>query len=477
MQFLKKNLLFALLSLVVIIMLVSLYLTKRNNQIITKNLALKHQAETIKETNSLILREVMHSIDLGLRGYAITKNENLLQPFRKAGKTNEEVFGDLEGQLKMQKYDLTELGHVRKEVENYLAFNQGMVDDIVNDRMDVFLQKLNMDKGFYAWKAWDDHTKKLIAYEDALIKGADEEVDRAMAQNLWLKLVLVVFSIPTFSLALFIVWRQNKKSKRLLLDLEMNNRKFLFDPGTDASRLTEPEILNASIENMRKTAFFLKSVAAGNYDNEWIGLNDTNIGLNEHNIAGELIQMQKQMKEVKLADERRLWSNEGLAKFSEVIRNNQGNLDGLVQFSVSFLTKHLKSWQACLYLRYVDSVSGDDYLIAGKQFASDGTKLRQERIYPGEGVVGQAMLDANPILIDNVSPEYWKLSSGLGSAVPSNVLIVPFQFNKRVNAVFEIASFSPFKPDEIEFLQKAGEYFASAISMYDAQELQEVSSK
>ncbi|MBC7388836.1 MAG: hypothetical protein H7329_06480 [Opitutaceae bacterium] len=463
MSFIKKYILYILLGMVLFIMIISLIMTRLNNSEITKNLNVKAQAQDILQTNSLILREVLHSIDLGLRGFAITKNEGLLQPMLKASESSNQIFGHLKAELDTQNYDVKELNQVNFQVQSYMDFCTKMAEDIRAGRSDTFLSKLNQDKGYFAWKAWDEHTKKLEAFEDDLIIKADQKVNKAMAQNLWLKVVLVLFSVPTFALALATVSIENRNKKRLLLNLEQNNRKYLFNPGTSLDGLTEPQILNSSIENMRQTAEFVKKVASGNYDNTWSGLNDLNLVLNEHTIAGELIQMQSQMKEVKLADQKRIWANEGLTKFSEVIRNNKDDFNEMAKQSVTFLTKHLNGWQSVLYVRKQDVENSSYYLETSVLYAFDGNRNKHETVSPGEGIVGQSFLDAKPILMKEVPDTYWKITSATGELKPANVLVVPFQFNSEVKAVFELASFSEITAFEIEFIEKAGEYFASSI--------------
>ena len=43
----------------------------------------------------------------------------------------------------------------------------------------------------------------------------------------------------------------------------------------------------------------------------------------------------------------------------------------------------------------------------------------------GEGLVGQCALEKQKILLTNVPPDYIRISSGLGSAPPHNILVLP----------------------------------------------------
>ena len=51
----------------------------------------------------------------------------------------------------------------------------------------------------------------------------------------------------------------------------------------------------------------------------------------------------------------------------------------------------------------------------------------------------------------------------LQSETPTALIIMPFRVNEEVEGILEMASFQPFAPHEIEFLEKLGESVAAAI--------------
>jgi signal transduction histidine kinase/CheY-like chemotaxis protein/methyl-accepting chemotaxis protein len=73
----------------------------------------------------------------------------------------------------------------------------------------------------------------------------------------------------------------------------------------------------------------------------------------------------------------------------------------------------------------------------------------------GEGVVGQAALELQPILLTQIPDDYLHISSGLGEAAPHNLLVVPFLYEAALKGVVEIGTFQALTPIQLEFINQA----------------------
>lgn len=122
-------------------------------------------------------------------------------------------------------------------------------------------------------------------------------------------------------------------------------------------------------------------------------------------------------------------ANKYIVAVSEILEASQGIL---------YLTKKGKKG------RYVEMLAGYAYTLP------ESEKLRYEY---GEGLVGQAAKEGKTMNITDIPEGYIKIISGLGSASPNSLLIVPLKKNDEVVAVVELASFRAFT-DECEDLVK-----------------------
>jgi methyl-accepting chemotaxis protein len=66
---------------------------------------------------------------------------------------------------------------------------------------------------------------------------------------------------------------------------------------------------------------------------------------------------------------------------------------------------------------------------------------------------------------------YTTITLGLGDATPKSLLIIPMKYTEEVQAILEIASFTVYEPYQVEFLEKIGEFVASAVTTAQTNEM------
>jgi PAS domain S-box-containing protein len=191
--------------------------------------------------------------------------------------------------------------------------------------------------------------------------------------------------------------------------------------------------------------------------------------LNKESIAGELVMMREQMQKMKKEDDIRIWTNEGLSQFSDLIANTKTTLRTFRMISFPILSRYLNAQQGGVFFLNDDNEQ-DKHLELVGCYAYQRKKFMEKRIEPGQGMVGQCFLEGETTYLTNIPENYVHITSGLGEANPNTLLIVPMRMNEIVVGVIEIAKLKPFEKYQIEFLERLAETIASAISSVKANE-------
>jgi len=86
----------------------------------------------------------------------------------------------------------------------------------------------------------------------------------------------------------------------------------------------------------------------------------------------------------------------------------------------------------------------------------------------GEGLIGQCALEKKRIVVTNVPRDYIKIGSSLGEATPANIVVLPILFENDLRAVIELASFEPFSPTHLDFLEQLAESIGIVLNTIEA---------
>src|SRR5258706_5614600 len=455
---------FSMLIIMILIVLATIF-TWLNKRRILETISIKEQGELVKERLGYIFRESLRGMDLGLRGYALTKNKQLLSPYESSMAGNITNLRNLDSLFKVQKLDtaLARFEKIKTGIDDYVEVTKKMKAAVERDSIKEFVRLLNQDKGYDLWVLFSPFNDGIVKYEDAQISKAQADYEAALDWNIFIQIILLALGLPSITYIIYIINKENKDRKRLLIELEKNNRDYLFDPGDQRQQsISLQDSISHSIGNFKKAAEFIKGISSKNFEVQWAGIDQTNIQKNEHTLAGELTKMRDQMKLAKHEDEQRFWINEGLAQFSQLVRQHQATLPALCEEATTFLSHYLNAQQGSLFIRN-DENADDPFLELASCYASEMKSKTEKRIDIGAGLVGQTYLDGEPVILEKVPPTLVQITSGLGHSTPACLCIVPLKYNNKIEAVIELASFHVFEPYKIGFLQKAGEFVASAI--------------
>ncbi len=313
-------------------------------------------------------------------------------------------------------------------------------------------------------------TKELVAKLDEIVASQTEITDESdqdlINSSRLLKNITIILSIVIILLAMVSAWLLVRAIttpvnflKNIVVKLgngelvEEKQAKFSNDEIGDMA-----VAMDNLVNGLKATTLFAENIGKGTYDSNFKPLSD-------HDVLGNaLIDMRNNLSKVAEDDQKRNWATEGLARFGELLRTNNDNLDKLADEIIGNLVKYLKANQGAIYI-IDDSESGDEPTMSMKAcYAWDKKKFLNHQIHRGEGLAGQAWQEGDVIYLTEVPSNYIKITSGLGDANPTSVIIVPLKVNDQIFGIVEIASFNVFKDYEKEFVQKIAESIASTIS-------------
>jgi hypothetical protein len=219
--------------------------------------------------------------------------------------------------------------------------------------------------------------------------------------------------------------------------------------------------INKLTANLKLTRDFVIEVGNGNFKKEINVFNGKGeLGSNLINMRKKLLQVSSERELQAKENEQRMWHNEGIGLFSEILRTNNDNLEELSYMIVKNLVKYTKSNQGGIFIKNQHNNTKVTYDLKAA-YAYDRRKFADSNIALGEGLIGTCAIEAETIYMTDIPDNYIKITSGLGGANPNSLLIVPLKREEEVLGMIEIASFNKYQPYEIAFVEKIADSVAS----------------
>jgi PAS domain S-box-containing protein len=152
------------------------------------------------------------------------------------------------------------------------------------------------------------------------------------------------------------------------------------------------------------------------------------------------------------------WVVAGIARLNAVFQVT-GAVEDLARRIITELSDYAGAQVGAFYAR---EVSGDGHaLVASHAFTH--RKGYATRFLPGEGLLGQAVLERKQIHVADLPPGYLTIASGLGEADAGHLYITPLMLENDTKGVLELASIKPLGDSALEYLRQAAPMTAVAL--------------
>ena len=428
------------------------------------------QFDSVKEKTGQVIGMIdsiflfMNDMDKSVRGFLVAPDDRFLATHHAAGQQSRETFEALYAFLKAQQFPGAEKTLMAGTLMDgyYGTLNEIIALKKQGDEAGM-IALYHQDKGTDVWNNYRDFTNEVRTFEQAIYDEAEEKYQFYLKAATITQALLIIMGVPTLLFVLYQLRKSNKARNLLFDQLEDSQRKYLFNDKFHHKHQDEKAIISGLIENLGRASHFIRQISQGDYSVTWEGITDDNQQANQENLAGALTHMRGQMKQMKQADQQRLWSTEGLSKVAEITRKYQDDAQLLADSLLSYLVSYTESNQGSLFFLQEDKTGGSHLALAAC-YAYDKKKHAEKTVKIGQGLAGQTYQERKTMHLTKIPDQYVAITSGLGEATPNALLIVPLIFNEQAMGVLEVATFNTFQAHKIAFLENVGEIIASAVA-------------
>ncbi len=225
------------------------------------------------------------------------------------------------------------------------------------------------------------------------------------------------------------------------------------------------EIVNKFVIGLKNTAKFAEALGKGNYDVDYKPLSDKDVlGKSLLQLRDDLKRAQEEEQKLKAEERIRQWTNEGISKFADILRQKTETLEELAINVIKNLVNYINANQGAFF--YLNDEDPDNIILELKAtYAYSKERKKKKTFKLGEGLVGTAVVEKATIYMTDIPEDYITITSGLGGATPRSLLIVPLKTEEEIVGVIELASFNKIKDYEIKFVEHIAESIAATVSI------------
>ena len=384
-----------------------------------------HTYNVIRESNDTLISLI--NMETGARGFALTGKDDFLQPFNEGKIDYEKHYSNIKNLTSSNAAQQKRLENLQKSYEVWLNWEN---ENIVEGRKKVNAGQIKLEDLIKA--AQTGNGKKEMDNIRSILSDVIKEEEKLLET------------------------RNNN-----LIRMEMQTRVIMALGGLIGAVLAfgiANLVIRMVINPVSTVTNTFKEISEGEANLE------VRLNIKSKDELGDMSRyfnkFMMKLKELITENRNQTWIKTGQTELNEKMSGEQ-SITTLCNNIITYLSKHVNAQIGAIYVN-ID----DDFKLYGS-YAYNRRKNLSNEIKLGEGIVGQAALEKQPIIITNVPEDYIKIISGVGEAVPKNIAVIPCLYNNEVKAVIELGSFSEFTDIQLQFLEQIS--MSTAISIHSAE--------
>jgi len=364
-----------------------------------------------------------------------------------------------------------------QEKEWYATIVKGeAVDEVARIRQLVFYNdnegSLGIDPDYW-YEVATEKIALLKRVEEQMSESLIAETERLKSEGGWTLILVSLMGFSVIFTSMVLAYLVSRRILKPIADLrEATSMMASGATGVQVTKDSNDEIgdladaFNQMVESSNEVIRQANTIARGDYSAEISHRSD------QDTLGLALSQMTESLRRASEENERERWLKTGQAELSDRMRGEQA-LPTLSKNIVTYLAKYLGAQVGLIYL-----ADNDGTLHLTGSYAYTRRKHLATEVKPGEGLVGQAALEKECILLSEVPEDYILVNSGLGETAPRNILVMPVLLEGHVKGVLELGSIQPFTNIQLDLLNLVAENISITInSAQDRQKMGELLSE
>lgn len=303
----------------------------------------------------------------------------------------------------------------------------------------------------------------------SLVAHADIKKGFEFLKKIKLNIGLVVLVLLVISLYLVNLVKKSMTNRLHALKNSISNAvkgeksEIIDSPWKDELGITIDEFEKLS-DRISHASTFAHNLSEGSYSTEFKRESENDEFANALNTLREKLKNNKTEAEQRDQQDKILaWTNEGIAKFNDLLRQSNDNIKQLSFLIIENLIEYLGANQGGVFL--VEGEEGEEKkIMLAASFAYHRRKFHTKTIEIGEGLLGNCYLEKKPIQLKQIPDNYIEITSGLGKATPKALYIVPLMVDENVLGFIELASLNDIEEYKINFINRLADNIAATFS-------------
>ncbi len=303
-----------------------------------------------------------------------------------------------------------------------------------------------------------DNNEKLIVLNNRIGNSANDFIN---AERNRTRFILFIDILLIISLAIIGIFMFKVKYLDVVQQMVESSSTKIATSKTEnidnADSLTSIKtILEGAIEGMEDATNFARKIGEGDFSY------NLKSSLKNDQLGYALVEMRQKLLSFSEEERRQTWLNNGIAEVTNLLGSHKlEDIEGLSLDFLHYLIKYLNINQGAVFIR---SDANSETFDLKACYAFDKKKFVKGQIKTGEGLIGQAIAEESTAYTERVPENYVNITSGLGTATPTVLLIVPIKDKEYVYGAVEFASFNKIQAFEIALIEDACQRFAGILS-------------